>query len=453
MVDAKQRCYSALVRQGFTFGDFSMSIELQTNALVVDLWCKNKGVELYENDKRLSPDEWADCFAAFFEPNPTLTGTGIHREFFEDLMVLSEWKSQHKRTNGNVTFAWYAAIGLADNFAAWIESQMSTSVDGSAPAGDYSGPDPTVFVVRAAQEASSNVEMAVNATQGLLPNKGQGTAGENLSLDEIARVTEMVQDDELLAAIMEWAGKFRRVASAAQTRKTNEGPGERSGFKFGRHLNRLVQSEVARFGVEEAELLQLKKLATNRAMEREYESVEKVGKGGIVVVVDESSSMNHAGRNEQAKALAAALALVAKSQDRWIGLVGFSGGKEANILSFAPGEWDVDQFAGWLTHFYGGGTTTDVPVHELPTTIWDQFMGSGLARGKTDVIMVTDGHLDAGPEEVDSWNAWKAAEKVTSYGLVIGYQSGDFNLLCDRLWHVADLNAGQSCIEEMFGEI
>jgi uncharacterized protein with von Willebrand factor type A (vWA) domain len=64
-----------------------------------------------------------------------------------------------------------------------------------------------------------------------------------------------------------------------------------------------------------------------------------VGKGPIIVSIDESGSMIGE-KAHTAKALALALAWIARQQHRWCGLVAYSGDSGERLLPLPPGRWD-----------------------------------------------------------------------------------------------------------------
>src|SRR4029077_15252746 len=135
----------------------------------------------------------------------------------------------------------------------------------------------------------------------------------------------------------------------------------------------------------ELELDTLRRLVERQCMMRDMRSSEPVGKGPIVVSVDESGSM--AGdKAHTAKALALAMAWVARMQKRWCALVAYSGDSGERLLPLPPGKWDEIALLEWLAAFIGCGSTIDVPVRELP----DYYAQLRAPKGKTDVLFLTD---------------------------------------------------------------
>src|SRR4029077_2406987 len=135
----------------------------------------------------------------------------------------------------------------------------------------------------------------------------------------------------------------------------------------------------------ELELDTLRRLVERQCMMRDMRSSEPVGKGPIVVSVDESGSM--AGdKAHTAKALALALAWIARRQRRWCGLVAYSGDSGERLLTLPPGRWDEAVLGEWLSAFIGRGSSLDIPVREIP----EFYRRLGAPAGITDLVFITD---------------------------------------------------------------
>src|SRR4029077_17206100 len=129
----------------------------------------------------------------------------------------------------------------------------------------------------------------------------------------------------------------------------------------------------------------LRRLIERQCMAREFRSLEPVGKGPIVLVVDESGSME-GNKVHTAKAMALALAWIARQQKRWCALCAYSGDSGERLLPLPPGRWDEHALAEWLIAFLGRGSSLDVPVRELPRMLADL----NAPPGETDIVVVTD---------------------------------------------------------------
>ena len=148
---------------------------------------------------------------------------------------------------------------------------------------------------------------------------------------------------------------------------------------------------------------------------------------------------------QQAKAIALALAWVARQQRRWSALVAYAGDSGERLLALPPGRWDEQALATWLTEFLGRGSSLDVPVRELPRI----YAALKAPAGDTDVLFLTDCRC-AIPESVrESFLAWKHAAQVRLVTLALGGEPGDLTLVSDEVHLVRSLDLGESAVERV----
>jgi uncharacterized protein with von Willebrand factor type A (vWA) domain len=143
-----------------------------------------------------------------------------------------------------------------------------------------------------------------------------------------------------------------------------------------------------------------------------------------------------------AKALALALAWIARQQRRWCGLVAYSGDTAERCLALRPGRWDEAAVMDWIEPFIGGGSDLDVPVRELPRIYRDLKAPAG----HTDVICITDAVCHIAPPHRESFLAWKQAARARLITLVIGSEPGDLAVLSDEVHRVAALDPAAEAV-------
>jgi uncharacterized protein with von Willebrand factor type A (vWA) domain len=269
---------------------------------------------------------------------------------------------------------------------------------------------------------------------------GPGEPGSN-DPRAIAAAFKRVRGDPALKRICDLAGRFRRVAQSRQRMKVRHGQDEVVGVEPGGDLARVLPSELVKLAVPELELDTLRRLAERQLMCRELRSIEPVGKGPILVVADESGSMQGA-KIHAAKGLALALAWVARRQRRWAGLIAYSGESGERLLALPPGRWDESKLADWLSAFIGKGSDLDVPLRELPR----MYRDIGAPIGKTDVILVTDCRCRVPASVRDTFLAWKQSAKARVLTLVIGDAPGDLLHVSDEVYRVATLDPDSDAV-------
>jgi len=415
-------------------------------AVEVDAWGLRRGRDLVAESKRLQAcgtDEFAaaDFFAVAFETEPRLTAAcsdPTRHQFVRQLLDTPEYRTLHADTKLDDIAAAIAAGHLAEQFAK-LKKESGDGV--AAPAGaeaDLAGEMAALRTVgKAVTEARREVDELRDASAALGLGPGQPGSNDPRAIAEIYR---RVRNDPALRRISELAGRFRRVAASKQRQKVSHGLDDVIGVEPGGDISRLLPSELAKLALPELELDALRRIVERQAQCREYHSVEPVGKGPILIVCDESGSMEGP-KVHTAKALALALAWVARQQRRWAGLIAYSGGSGERLLALPPGRWDESALCDWLSAFIGGGSDLDVPVNELPR----MYREIGAPAGATDLVMVTDARCRITTELRERFLAWRRSARVRAVALVIGSAPGDLEGVCDEVHRVNTLDpAGEA---------
>jgi uncharacterized protein with von Willebrand factor type A (vWA) domain len=287
-------------------------------------------------------------------------------------------------------------------------------------------------------EAGKEVEELHDAAAAL--GVGPGSPGSS-DPKAVAALFKRVRSDPSLRRICELAGRFRRMAQGRQRAKATHGLDDVVGVEPGGDVGRLLPSELARLMIPELELDALRRIAERQALCREYHAVEPVGKGPIIVSVDESGCMEGE-KAHAANALALALVWVARRQRRWRGLAAYSGDSGERLLALPPGRWDESALADWLTAFLGRGSSLDVPVREL----LDYYRRLGAPPGVTDVVLVTDARARIPADVAAAFNAWRRSVRARVIALVIADPPGDLADLSDEVHQVRALAATEDAV-------
>jgi uncharacterized protein with von Willebrand factor type A (vWA) domain len=166
-----------------------------------------------------------------------------------------------------------------------------------------------------------------------------------------------------------------------------------------------------------------------------------VGKGPVIICLDESGSMSGT-KIHTAKALALALAWVARQQRRWCALVAYSGDSGERLLPLPPGRWDESRLADWLSAFIGHGSDVDVPVREMPR----MYRELKAPTGVTDLVFVTDARCRLSPEIKNRFLEWKRTAQARLVTLVIDNQPGDLAHLSDEVHTVRSLDPDSDAV-------
>jgi uncharacterized protein with von Willebrand factor type A (vWA) domain len=444
--------------------------EASGTVLALDRWGQRKGAELRERWLELgsmieTPAEAeqsalvaADAHGALFEPEPAFAANPSDKAraaWWKQMMETPEFAALHNQTCLDSGLSEIGAKSLADQWTTYANEQppKDPSEPEQEPGSDGESIEQSIARIRstteALKQATENIKDAKDAAEGL----GMGAEGQPLDAAALTEAFRTVRDSPQLRDIMRMAGRMRLLAQALQRTKAQHGRDDVVGVELGGDLSRLVPSELAQLasGIPELELVALDRLARRLSLCRQYQGVERLGQGPIVVVVDESGSMDRevggVKKIVAAKALALTLAWLARQQRRWIALVGFAGGTTGTRIAFPPGKMDQARLIEWLVHFYGGGTVLDVPMRELPEVYWREFEAQGLAHGKTDVVIITDAIVRCDDRLRDAYLKWASAEEVTTYGIVLASDAGDLAQVCNRHWCIPSLDLGSEAVE------
>src|SRR5262249_32548776 len=76
--------------------------------------------------------------------------------------------------------------------------------------------------------------------------------------------------------------------------------------------------------------------------------------------------------------------------------------------------------------FQGG---TEPPIGDMP----EFYKRCGAPRGKTDILLLTDGECAIPPHEQDSFVKWKEESKARLTSMVIGYRADTYNGSLDKV--------------------
>jgi uncharacterized protein with von Willebrand factor type A (vWA) domain len=416
-------------------------------ALVLDSWGLRKGEELLAGNERikamkLGKEEVADFHAAAFEPCPQLherCADARRLEFLTQMLQTPDYRALHERTLLNETASEIAACSFAEQFTRLKEKEKESEKPGTEKRD--SEMDTLRAVGRALDEASKEVEELAEATAAL--GMGPGCTGSN-DPRAIAALYRWVRSNPTLKRICELAGRYRRVAMSKQRQKATHGLDDMVGVTLDGDLGRLLPVELAKLALPELELDALRRIVERQAMCRDYRGFEPVAKGPLIVVVDESGSMEGQ-KVHTAKALALALAWVARHQKRWISVVAYSRDSGERLLALPPGRWDEPSLMNWLCDFIGGGSCLDVPLRELP----DYYHQLNAPRGKTDLIVITDARCHVPRDVGERFLAWKQEVKARLISLVIDSDPGDLSRLSDEAHTVKSLSVTEEAVERV----
>lgn len=432
-------------------------------ALNVDQWGRRRADELLAanpswgqlaqaDGKALdfdAPHTVADLHAAAFEPSPELlpacTDT-IRHDFCKALLDNSDYQALHEQTKADAFKSELATAHFlrkyGDVFRERKKDDIRKRARDAVNRAKGKAPDPQerlreeLATARAVQQAVEKAQQDVDDYEAASNafGHGQGNASGQMDPRATAHLFKAVRHNDELRQIIEWAGRFRRLARSKQRQKLTHGYDDMIGVVLDGDVGRLLPHEMVKLDDPDLELDTLRRLVERQTQCREYQGIEPQGKGPIIVCIDESGSMRGQ-RIVTAKALGLTMAWVARQQKRWCALCSWSDRGCRRTLALPPGQWDDAALLGWLTSFFNGGT--EPPLDDMPAI----YAKTQAPAGKTDIVMVTDGVCNIAPDEAARFLAWKATAKARMLTVGIGNHPGTLAHVSDETYTVTDLTA------------
>ena len=442
----------------------SSLVPASATALVLDKWgiargkdclASNKGLQRLANlgNEKQIADAVADFHGAAFEAEPKLSERCIddhRRSFIKTMLESPEFKALHASTSLNSSAAELATVELVEKYATARGNLKSEKEPKTAREKAAQEMKREIRMMRdvsgAVQSATEQVDELEEATTALSGEIGGGCGHEpgTASQRDPRRVIanyRRVRNNGRLKSICELAGRFRRFAQAKQRQKSNHGYDDMVGVEMAGDVGRLLPQEMAMLAHPVFKFDAMRRLVEHQSMCRQYRGIEKVAKGPVIVLVDESGSMGSDGLLEKAKALALAMAWIAKHQRRWTALVSWASKGQLNILALPPKGWDEEKLMAWLSGFLQGGT--DPPLEEMP----EIYQQTKAPVGKTDILMITDGETCLDPRVVEKFKAWKITSKARMTTLSVGCSVGDLEQVSDDSFQVGDINLDEAGVQ------
>lgn len=262
---------------------------------------------------------------------------------------------------------------------------------------------------RAMQETLDTKEALQSLVGGLQPGSGAAELKKVPLRDQI-RLAEVLSANQKLKRIAMWAGRFKKIAMKKQRSKHRESI-ERSGVTMGNQVERLLPMELGMYMSPATKLDFLRRFAEGQTMQYEQTGKEELGKGPIVLCLDQSNSMKGS-RDTQAKGFALALISIARKQRRDFSLIRFSDSVAQQI--YRKGKISINEMVKLAIEFLDGGTDFEEPLRSALKVI-DKSRFK-----KADIIFVTDGEDYVSDQFLENFHKSKKEKGFSVLSIVLG---------------------------------
>lgn len=283
---------------------------------------------------------------------------------------------------------------------------------------------------RTAQQAAGEAREFEAAARGFDLSAG----GEGRVSPEAARAwAELLQQLPRLRQLAELLGWARRVTTALW-RQSPRGRTEMVGYYMAHpQPEQMAPHELSLMLAPGAAGLDfLRRALEGEVLHRRYRGKEKMGRGPLVVVRDESGSMEGL-PHTLAVAVEWALLEICRREGRPFASICFSGPGQLRTWR-APERPDHRGLLAHLSHFYGGGTE---PYQAIAAALDEIERAPGLGRG--DILLISDARFERPPQELLTRLAEARRRPLLLAAVLVGTAPGPLEAVADPIVRVKDL--------------
>ncbi len=299
----------------------------------------------------------------------------------------------------------------------------------------------------AAHRAVDQVDIQIGAFCGW---GGGPSAEQTVGVEVKAELARYVARSEKLQALAREAGRLRRIAAAKQRTRVDQAREEVVEIELGADIDRVLPSELVLLADPWLSLEFARRFCERGLLQYKLGGKEALGRGPLVVCIDESSSMEGA-KEIWAKGLALALLQVATTQHRWCRVVSFNS-TVVDVRDWHPGKVDPLELVRSMERFHGGGTSLEAPLTSARESI-----ESHRKLRRSDVVLITDGESEVGADFIENWKEARRRLEFACYAVHVDAPGGIaprvFAELADVVIGLADLANDGLATDAVFGSI
>lgn len=308
------------------------------------------------------------------------------------------------------------AAGATDEARAALEMALAEAREGGAAAvaamaaynAGLSPDDMRAALRRSVDVAAAEAEEMTAAMAGL-----SGLGGVQGSEQTQSALGAALKSSDAMKRLALLAGRMRRIAMNKRRTRTTAAASEVTDITTGSDLARALPHELSKLNDPLLSLDFLRSFLEGGLFQYELAGNEKEGRGPIVVLIDDSDSMDGP-RSIFARAAALALADLALSDRRSCRLIRFSHKLRATC-DLRPGRDDTGAILSFLDGPPEGGTN-----FELPLLAARQAVDSAPTCARADVVLITDGEAELSVPFLNDWHARSKRDGLHTYAVHIG---------------------------------
>lgn len=265
---------------------------------------------------------------------------------------------------------------------------------------------------QATQEAIEAKENVKSLLGGIKAGSGDSDL-KKIPLKDQLILAEKLSHDKKLKEIATWAGRMKVIANRKQRSKHKEAI-NRNGVRQGNAVEQLLPMELGTYASQITKMDFLRRYVEGQTLQYETKGPEQLGKGPIILCLDQSGSMS--GQDTISKGFALALMSIARKQKRDFAWIPFSSNAAAPLI-YERGKITVQDMIQLATIFLGGGTSFEPPLRVASQVIQQSRFN------QADIVFVTDGESHVSERFLQSWNVLKDKKGFAVLSLLLGRES------------------------------
>lgn len=216
-----------------------------------------------------------------------------------------------------------------------------------------------------------------------------------------------------MADIVKIIGRMKQLAITSHASKIKSNQVELCGVTMGNNIEKALPQEISKLNHPVLKYDFFRKLAEHQLLQYELKRNEKMGKGHIVCLVDDSGSM-YGGQRELAKGAMFALLETAKTDKRNFACDTFASAGEEYRKEILHGEATMKDTMDLLTASLNGGTSYEGPVQ------WGIDKCKENEYKNADIVLITDGCCDLSNDMIEKLNKFKKETGTRFITITIG---------------------------------
>jgi uncharacterized protein with von Willebrand factor type A (vWA) domain len=288
----------------------------------------------------------------------------------------------------------------------------------------------------AMSQAMQETKQAKDSLKSLLGGTSAGSGDAELKkvpLRDQISLAEKIASNKQMKEIADWAGRFKQIARKKQKSKHSDSM-ERSGVTLGNDIERLLPMELGLYTHPITKNDFLRRFVEGQTMMYEQKGQEVLGKGPIILCLDQSGSMNKL--DIQSKGFTLALMSIARRQRRDFCLILFS--TRTQIFKYERGKMKSSDMINLAQIFLGGGTDFALPLDEALKVINESRFK------QADLVFVTDGEDRVKDSFLEAFNKKKKEKEFNVLSLIIGNNTKTVVQFSDKIVHIKDFDDARS---------